>query len=74
MHLCGGHIFDPDNYDSTGDGIGFPIPRREDLVEVTYNPYKWGTFVGKASGAPVYAGMYALLSNKKVWATRDVFY
>lgn len=68
-----GHLINPATYDPTGDGIGYVIPGIQDLVEITYNPYKFETFVGKASTLPVHTAMYAFLSGKQVWTTRDAF-
>ena len=37
--------------------------------EITYNPYKYETFVHKTTQEPVYAGWAACMSNRQVWVT-----
>jgi len=43
----------------------------EQGVELTYNPYKYSTFVIKSTGEPVYSASKVLLKGKKIYAFFD---
>ena len=49
--------------------MGEPIyDLEEDFVELTYNPYKYGTFVVKSTEVPVYSAKLVVLKDKQVFA------
>jgi len=52
-----------------GDVVGFyPIDDLEDFAEITYNPYKYKTFVLKGSELPVYRSEgIVYMDNKRVF-------
>ena len=50
--------------------VGFEIDREIDksnLIEATYNPYQYSSFVIKATGEPIESAKLALLENKKIF-------
>ena len=47
------------------------LPDLDEMIEVTYNPYKYDSFVTKNSNIPVKRASLALLTGKKVFTTRD---
>lgn len=38
------------------------------FVEVTYNPYKYDSFVIKSTGEPIYSAREVVLSERRIWA------
>jgi len=51
-----------------GTWLDCSFERLDDLVPVTYNPYKYSSFVRVDDLQPVARAQRALLSNKKIWA------
>ena len=50
-----------------GTLVAYGGAAREGFMEVTYNPYKGGTFCYAITGVPVHTAEVAYLHNGKVW-------
>lgn len=49
------------------------IPDKSEMTEVTYNPYKYDSFVRKSDATPILHGGFAVLADKKIWVKDGQF-